>query len=80
MFELPKNSITFPLSYILNPSEKILVFSDLNNDFVWLFAVCLFLLKITFSVSILKSLDLNLTFLFNKISSLFIKFPSLAVI
>ena len=61
--------------HIKNPSEVIVAFFDLNIDFVLLFAVCLSLLKITFSVSILKSFDLNLTFSFNKTSSLFMKLP-----
>ena len=55
-------------------------FSDLNIDLVLLCAVWSVLLKITFSVSILKSFDLNLTLFSSKISSLFKKLPSFAVI
>ena len=62
------------------PSEEIEVFSDLNIDLVLLCAVWSVLLKITFSVSILKSFDLNLTLFSSKISSLFKKLPSFAVI
>ena len=69
-----------PWSWISNPYEEIVVFWDLNKDFVSLWAVWLFLLNITFSVSILKSFDLNLTLFFNKTSSLFKKLPCLAVI
>ena len=58
----------------------MLVFTALKSEFVLLFAVCSFLLKITLSVSMLKSFDLKRTFLFNSILLLSKKFPSLAVI
>ena len=56
------------------------MFFEVNNDLLSLFAVCLFLLKITLFVSMLNSLDLNRTLSCNKISFLFRKLPSLAVI
>ena len=71
--------ILFPSSMILNPSEDIVVFFDLNKDFSSLKAVCFFLSKVTLSDNKLKLSDLNFTFFLKSILSFFKKLPSLAV-
>ena len=76
---MPKNLILLPLSYILKPSEDIFVFFDLKIDLLELIAVWFFRSKTTFSVTILKSSDLKITFFLSKILSLSIKSPSFAV-